>query len=514
MHLKKSVIGLTASDDGFLSKRPARGPGFPVVLRAGPPTSRTWFLYFMLSRLILVVMSAFSCSVAGARGVSPYLPLNLSPEIERAVERVLILADRPILTRPIAAATVHDALPAACERDAAVCEQVRHYLRGLMKHVGIAHLSVAAGGGSSEAVALQNRHGMRSDSPYEVSAQVYWQGYDHVLLSAGLAAFEDEVVPTGSLLSAGYEYAQLDIGWRDHWFSPMTDSAMLISTQAQTMPSATLSNYTPITRFKFRYELFYAQMSSSTRIRFEGGLTEGRPRLAGFHLSIQPVPGWSLGVNRLMQYGGGERANDSLGDLFDALFRPSASDNTGTVGDFGNQLASITSSFVMPTDVPFSVYFEYAGEDTSTNNDLRLGNVALSAGLHFPRLGGNLDLTIEVSERQNGWYTNHIYGDGLRNEGNVLGHWGGDWRETGDAVGGRSLMTRIGWQLKRGGSVEATYRTLANEDYTSPDYQRAHSLDVRYSHRLTNDFLAGGELNLGRDVFGENYSRISAFLRF
>jgi hypothetical protein len=468
----------------------------------------------MLSRLALALLSALACSAAGARGVSPYLPLSLSPEIERAVERVLILADQPILTRPIAAATVIDALPAACDRDAAVCEEVRHYLRGLKKNAGIAHLSAAAGGVSSETVALQNRHGMRSDSPYEVSAQVYWQPRDHILVHAGFAAFEDEVAPTGSLVSVGYEYAQLDIGWRDHWFSPMTDSAMLISTQAQTMPSVTLSNYAPLTRFKLRYEMFYAQMSRSDDIRFEAGITEGRPRLAGFHLSIQPVPGWSLGVNRLMQYGGGERGNDSLGDLLDALFRPSAADNTGTVGDFGNQLASVTSSFVMPTEVPFSVYFEYAGEDTSTNNDLRLGNVALSAGVHFPRLGRNLDLTIEVSEWQNGWYTNHIYGDGLGNEGNVIGHWGGDWRETGDGVGGRSLMARVGWPLRRGGSVEATYRTLANEDYTNADYRRAHSLDVRYSRRLTDDFFLGAELNAGRDVFGEDYSRISAFLRF
>jgi hypothetical protein len=232
------------------------------------------------------------------------------------------------------------------------------------------------------------------------------------------------------------------------------------------------------------------------------------------HLSIEPVPGWSLGVNRLMQYGGGERSNDSLSDLFDALFRPTVFDNTGSVSDFGNQLASVTSSFAMPTEVPFSVYLEYAGEDTSTNNNLRLGNVALSAGIHFPRLRGNLDLTVEASEWQNAWYVHHIYGDGLRNEGNVLGHWGGDWRALGDGVGGMSLMARVGWHLDRGGSVEATYRTLDNEDYTAPDYARAHSLDVRYSRRWGDDFFVGGEWNVGRDVFGEDYSRVSAFIRF
>lgn len=468
----------------------------------------------MLPRLIVPFLSVLIASTAGARGVSPYLPLNLSPEIERAVERVLILADEPVLSRPIAAARVFDALPAACESDIALCEQVGHYLRGLTKTVGLAHISVAAGTGSSDAAALQNRHGMLADSPYEVSAQIYLQYGDHILLNAGAAAYDGELVPTGSIISVGFDYAQLDLGWRDHWFSPMTDSAMLISTQAQTMPSVTLSNYAPLTRFNLRYELFYAQMSDSNNILFEGGTTEGHPRLAGFHLSIEPVPGWSLGFNRLVQYGGGERANDSLGDLLDAWFRPSVHDNTGTVSDFGNQLASITSSFVVPSEVPFAVYFEYAGEDTSTNNDLRLGNAALSAGIHFPRLARNLDVTFEISEWQNGWYVHHIYGDGLTNEGNVLGHWGGDWRAPGDGVGGMSVMARVGWQLDRGDSLEATYRTVDNEDYTAPAYERAHSLDFRYSRRLNEDFFVGGELNIGRDMFGEDYSRVSAFIRF
>jgi hypothetical protein len=41
---------------------------------------------------------------AAARGVSPYLPLNLAPEMERQIERVLILAGKPVMSRPIGAA--------------------------------------------------------------------------------------------------------------------------------------------------------------------------------------------------------------------------------------------------------------------------------------------------------------------------------------------------------------------------------------------------------------------------
>jgi hypothetical protein len=471
-------------------------------------------MLFRVVSLALVLLLSFA---AHGRGVSPYLPLQLSPEIERQIERLLILADRPVLTRPIAAATVFDALPRACERDAVLCEQVRRYLDGYMKSFGLSHASLAATGSDSTRTPIPNRRGMSTDSGYEASAQLYWQASDHLLVNAGFVAYDGDSMPTGSVLSIGFDFAQLDVGYREHWLSPMTDSAMLLSTQAATLPSVTLSNYAPLTRFGLRYELFVAQLSESSRIRFQDGFTTGEPKLAGLHLSIEPFPGWSLGFNRLLQFGGGERGGQSLRDVFDAFFRPSEFDNRSgdlTVDEeFGNQVASITSTFLVPGDLPFSVYFEYGGEDTSASSNYHLGNSALSAGLHFPALWRRFDLTVEASEWQNGWYVHDIYQSGLTNEANVIGHWGGDWRVVGDAVGARSYMARLGWQAKFGGFIEATLRTLTNESYTAPDYQQAHSLDVRYS-RPWQEFYFGAELTAGRTVLGENYSRLGAFIRF
>jgi hypothetical protein len=465
------------------------------------------------SRLAAACIAALLSTSAHARGVSPYLPLGLSPEIERRIERALILADKPILTRPIAAATVLEALPVVCAKDTVLCEQIRRYLRPYMRSFGLTHLSVGAAAASDETSSLPNRHGMASDSGYELSASLYWQPSDFVLLNGGFLAYEEETIATGSVLSFGIEHAQVDVGYRDHWLSPMTDSAMLLSTQAQTMPSVTLSSYSPMTRLGLRYEFFIAEMSESSNIAFQGGYTSGNPQLAGLHVSIEPVPGWAIGFNRLMQYGGGERP-DSFGDLLDAFFRPNEEDNSPTgMDDFGNQLASITSRFLFQGGIPLAVYLELAGEDTSKNSNVRLGNSALSAGVHFPKLGQRIELTFEASEWQNGWYAHHIYQDGLRNEGNVLGHWGGDLRVLNDAVGALSFMTRVGWQGRMGGMVEATYRTLDNENYSGYAYERAHALELRYS-RAWRDFYFGGEVYAGRDVFGESYSRAGVFLRF
>ena len=56
----------------------------------------------MRRALVFCLLAGAASPDAWARGASPYLPLNLSPEMERQIERVLILADRPITSRPAA----------------------------------------------------------------------------------------------------------------------------------------------------------------------------------------------------------------------------------------------------------------------------------------------------------------------------------------------------------------------------------------------------------------------------
>ena len=433
--------------------------------------------------------------------------------MERKIERILLLADKPVLTRPIAAATVLDALPAACPKDPDTCADVRRYLSRFMGKLGITDASVEVAASSGADHTIPNRYGLTTDSPWNAAVRGYYQPFDHALLSLGAVAYQGEVIPEGSMVSFGFDRAQLDLGYRPHWFSPFSDSSMLIGTEAATMPSVTLSNYTPLTRFGFQYEAFIASMSHSDSIAYNGGYTSGRPRLAGLHLSTEPASGWALGVNRLLQYGGGDRPG-SFSDLAHAFFNPSRYDNVANPNDtqFGNQLASITSTMIFPGRVPFSVYFEYAGEDTSAGKNYLLGNSALSAGLRLPHLWQRFDLTFEVSEWQNAWYVNGIYGDGLTNKGHVLGHWGGDNRIFNDGVGARSAMVRLGWSPAFGGTFEARARTLKNEEYSGGGYSSAYDGTVSYS-RPFGALTVGAEIYAGRDVFGESFSRVAAFFR-
>ncbi len=462
-----------------------------------------------------LLLLAFHASAFG-RGVSPYLPLNLEPEMEAQIERVLILGDQAVLTRPIPAATVLDALPKACKFDQALCEQVQRYLARYTHTSGLAHASVEGASTHGADTTLPNRYGMGNKSVLAASADIYVQPSDYLLLNIGAVAYDARTDLAGSMVSLGFSFAQLDLGYRPHWLSPMTDSSMLTSTEAPTMPSLTLSNYVPLTRLGLQYEFFLARMSTSDHILYRGGFTSGHPRLGGIHFAIEPVSGWSIAFNRLVQFGGGARSNTSFSDLLRAFFNPSRYANFNDPNNpnkVENQEASFTSSFLFPAKIPFAVYAEYAGEDTSRGRSYLLGNSALSMGIHFPRLWRHFDFTYETSEWQNGWYVHEVYQDGMTNFGHVTGHWGADQRILGDGVGAQSHIVRVGWQPPFGGLLDLRYRTLQNQSYGQFPYQRFRDITLQYSRPWQQNTI-GGEVEGGRDVFGNSFSRIAAFVRF
>lgn len=466
--------------------------------------------------LALIGVSGLMTTPIWARGVSPYLPLNLAPEIERQVERVLILADTPVVRRPIALAVVLDALPKACLKDRALCERVRRYLDGFTQTAAVTQLELGAAvrSGDSDS-AVPNAHGLAVNDAWSLNAAAYYQPSDYLLANVGAVAYQGRAKPTGSVLSVGVDIAQLDIGFRDHWFSPLVDSSMLISTEAPTMPSITLSNYKPIGPLGISYEVFLARMSKQEGIQYFGGTTTGNPRLAGLQTAIVPATGYVLAVNRVMQYGGGARNTSGLSDLRDALFvNSNRPDVAGQQLEFGNQVASISSSITFPGATPFAVRVEYAGEDNAYAGHYRLGETDLSLGIDFPKLWNNYDLTYEVSEWQNVWYTHHLYPDGLTNDGHAIGHWFGDERRFNDAIGGSSQMLRVGWHRDSGDYLRATYRTLSYDaawrgvGVVAAPYSTLNELGVDYYSAWRDRGVSAG-LFVGRDVLGQKFARIS-----
>jgi hypothetical protein len=454
---------------------------------------------------------------AAASGVSPYLPLGMSPDMDRKIQRVLVLGGRTVMRRPVPAAVVLEALPQACKRDQVLCSEVRSYLQRYMRRAGITHMRASAAVVDGDSQSTQpNAHGVRVDDPWEARVSAYFQPNDYLLISAGGIASEEEAAPTGSMLSFGVEYAQLDIGFRDHWLSPLNDSSSLIGTQAPTMPSITLSNYKPISPLGLSYEVFAAKMSRQEGFPSRDGvaLTSGSPRLAGLQGSLSPAEGLAFAINRITQYGGGARNGGDLSDLLDALTTSNTPD-AGQPSEFGNRVASLTSSIVFPGKTPFAVHMEYAGEDNAYAGNYRLGATNMSVGIDFPQLWRDYELSYEISEWQNDWYVHHVYPRGLVNRGHVIGHWFGDERQFGDAIGGHSQSLRAGWRSPSSGRYwQATYRTLSyDEDWrrAGPDvgYDTMHALRLDVTMDVRGFAVEAG-VQVGRDVFGDSFARLAA----
>jgi hypothetical protein len=332
----------------------------------------------------------------------------------------------------------------------------------------------------------------------------------------GGVAYKGRANPAGTYVSVGDGRAQLDIGFRDRWWSPMRDSSMLISTEAPTLPSVTLSNSKPLTRARLSYEVFMARLSLSDKIFYQGARVAGYPRVAGFHVSLEPVKGLTFSANRLMQFGGGGR-QQSIKALFKAFFNAYAYDNTnpgaatGADLEFGNQQLSLASQLTIPGRMPAAVYVEYAAEDTFHAENYRFGNGALSFGLFLPKFRPNLQARYEFSNWEDVWYVHHLYGDGLTNHGRVLGNWAADWREPHDFAGGQSHMLQVNWRRDNGAAIELRYRTAKNASYTGKNYQQAHMLSAAIAGPW-RQFEIGAKVEAGLDMYGKGYGRVAATL--
>ena len=461
-------------------------------------------------RVCVVVFIAILTSNTLASGIAPYLPINSSPILENEVERLAVIAGIPNLTKPYNLATIFHYMEKIKETHPRLYSRLNLSLTPYTKTFAMTHASVS-GSYSDERHPIPNFRGNTSNSDAYLSIRSQWQVADWLAIYAGAEITDEHNQVSGSYLSLGVDWAQLDIGYKDLWFSPFQGSAQLISTNAQTMPSISLSNNLP---YKFlgvnwNYHIFLAQMSRQL-VLFEGQLSdEDKPWLAGVHMSVQPTPWWTLGASRMFQFGGGERPV-SFKTFARAFFDPRGADNDASEDEeSGNQIASVSSKINFDGALPFSFALELAGEDTSNNKSYQLGNTAITAGLFFPYFySDNISLAYEYSDWQIGWYVNNVYQEGYTNEDLVLGHWAMQAQhQLNTAVEGSSHFFKTQWQTPGDNIIVTTLRISEHEDAGAVDYKQAWELNIDYSMPLEGHILTLGTF-FGRDSLGDDFSQV------
>ncbi|WP_199610375.1 capsule assembly Wzi family protein [Flocculibacter collagenilyticus] len=463
-------------------------------------------------------MLALFTAPSMAAGVSPYLPLKMAPEFEHLVERLLAKTDKAdVMVKPYKAVDILRLLPQVQTSDPVLYQQINGYLKRFKKKAGKTHSKVQLSLTSREKT-LANQRGQNTENWLQIEGQAFYEVNPYLRFSGGGILNDENAIPTNTMMSFGYHYAQVDIGYREHWYSPFNNGAMLISSHAEPTPTITISNYEPFTDFRVRYEMFLSKMDEQAAIKLGEQSTPGKPYLAGMHLSFALTDNFTIGLNRLMQFGGGLRSVGAK-DVWQAFFDPVNKDNAQSGTDdfddpnyeFGDQMASITAKYNFSIfDFPVSIYGEYGGEDSAHHKNYRLGNLTQSVGIFLPDVGDDHSLRFEVNDWHDQWYVHHLYSEGNSVDGHVIGHWGGDERVFGKADGATVYQLDWNWRYSSEKTLATQFKRITNDTQFVADYVPGYEIKTRYSQFINNSFW-GAELYMGRTVFDKNFVRISAF---
>ena len=465
--------------------------------------------------IFFIIIASSNLTKSYAKGPSPYLSLANEPLIELELQRLATVAKLPILTKPYHAATVYHYLDKIVDNHPILHQRISSYIKRYKKDIALTHASINLNYSSQENIALPNQRGQMINDRYHLAFNGFWQVNQYLIINGGGQYFDSgDYIKTNSFISFGWDVLQLDLGYREHWMSPFQESAVLLSTQAPPPFSLTISNSTLLTSWNLKHEMSVGLLEKQDNISFDRTKpsVSGEPAFLTMHFSLQPYDWWTIGFNRTMMFSGGEK-DVSLGDIWQAIIDPVNSDNCGGLGtelqdcseEFGNQQASITNKFDLNWfNTDFSIYHEFAGEDTNDYKNYLLGNKEHSLGLFIPYLNQETSLNIEYTLFEDAWYVHHIYGEGYSNDGIKMGHWWGSMKDPKDGGEGDAASIRFNWQTNVSSQISILYRTANFDDSSFATYQQTHEIEIKYNHILGQAF-AGIGLYVGRNAYGESF---------
>ncbi|MGB1333736.1 MAG: capsule assembly Wzi family protein, partial [Porticoccaceae bacterium] len=316
-------------------------------------------------RKFLGIITFISLTVNAAP--TAYLPIGADNYLQDQVDHLFLLTSGNPMKKPYSIASIDHALNQIESTDPSLYQAVNNGLEPYRANNSVGRAGFVVRHSVDEEMPIGNQRGLSSEEYLQAFAEGSWRPNDYTVVQAGAEyrADANTVVPYNTFVGFSKGNLQLDLGYREHWYSPFSFSSQLISNNAEMGPSITLSTVSPIERFwQANFELFYTRLDKvKNGVKYLDQWYDGSPHLIGTHLSLSPTESWTLGFNRILQFGGGPREVSS-GDIVKAFFDPAANDNSDTTEErateFGDQMASVTSSYRLNADMPIEIYAELA----------------------------------------------------------------------------------------------------------------------------------------------------------
>lgn len=454
-----------------------------------------------------------------------YLPLGSDPLLEYQVDQLFAETIGTPSRKPYRISDIYEALRYGRTTSPELHKVISNKLKVYQSRDGITHQGVKVALHSGETQKLANDRGNTSNEYLQLAFEGIWRGSENTLMQVGIEYRVDaaKLVPYNTFVAYSLGNVQIDAGYREHWLSPFKHFGQVFSNNAKSSPSLSLGLISPLNNWwNVDVELFYTELEYvQDGFYFENKTVSGTPQLAGSRFSIEPINGWTLGFNRMMQFGGGPR-DVSFKDVVKAFFDPAGSDNRGLTGgtfdsELGDQWASLTSHHQFTDWFNGEIYFEYGGEDTSGHKNYQFGNLVMNAGLFLPNIIDKTSLRYEYSKMHSRWYLNELYyKNGNTVGGFVVGNFAADNRVFGDDNPMTAQVLELVYQTDMQSHWRVKYTSAANDNDFVAEIKglEYHYSDTKQEFEIVrnerwNDKQVEAKLAIGKDVFGENYGWLS-----
>lgn len=442
-----------------------------------------------------------------------YLPIGADAHLQLQINRLFSLTSGNPMRLPYAIKDIEIALGEIKQSKPVLYQSIKNQLDRYRGRQKLSRIGIVTRATRENDHSIANQRGLTSGEPAQLVLEGIWRPNSFVLFQAGMdyRVNSGDLVPFNSFIAVSRGKLQLDMGYKEHWYSPFKFSSQLISSNAKMGPSVSLSTTESFEKWwRLKFDLFYTRLDKVKQgIKYMGDWHDGSPHLLGTHVSIEPMEGWKLGFNRLLQFAGGPR-KVSMGDILKAFIDPATNDNSYTLeerkSEFGDQMASITSSYQFKIGLPVEVYAELAGEDTQGESNFSLGNQATSLGIFLPQINKNIDLRYEYNRFKTSWYTNHMYAYGNTNGGHVIGHYAADQRRFGHGVPAEIHRASIDFFTSMEASWGLSLASINNKDRSL--YTKGHEVELQRRHNWRSSRVES-RLILGESVFSKNYLHLS-----
>jgi hypothetical protein len=197
---------------------------------------------FLKVVLIFLVVCFTSQAIASP---TAYLPIGADSHLQLQIHRLFALTSGNPMRLPYAIKEIEQALDQIKQSRPALYQSINHQLDRYRGKQKLSRMGITARLSAKEDQLIGNQRGLSSDEYLQAEVEAIWRPNNAVLFQAGMdyRANSSRLVPFNSFMAVSRGKLQLDIGYREHWYSPFKFSSQLISSNVKLNPSISLMHH-------------------------------------------------------------------------------------------------------------------------------------------------------------------------------------------------------------------------------------------------------------------------------